>query len=117
MARSFEELRKKLPPERREQNKARAQEILKQLPLNELRKAMQLSQEQLAESLNVNQSHISKIERRTDMYISTLRRYIEAIGGRLVIRAQFPEGDVEINQFRDQASTDIPLLVSAGRRD
>jgi transcriptional regulator with XRE-family HTH domain len=99
MARSFDELRKRMSPERRERNKAKTAELLKSLPLQELRAARRYSQQQLAEILNVQQAAVSKIERRTDIYISTLRRYIEAMGGALVIRAQFPEGEVSIDLF------------------
>jgi DNA-binding XRE family transcriptional regulator len=100
MARSFNELRRNMSPERQQQNQAKADAILRTLPLHELRAARQLSQEQLADTLNVGQAAISKMERRSDIYISTLRRYIEAMGGKLVIVAQFPEGNVEIDQFR-----------------
>ena len=58
-----------------------------------------MSQEELAHILSTKQANISRIERRTDMYISTLRHYIEAMGGQLEILARFPEGIVEINQF------------------
>lgn len=102
MAKSFNELRKKMSPERRARNEAGTQEILHELRLNELRRALQLSQEQIAELLNVKQSTISKMEHNTDILISTLRRYLGAMGVRLVIRAEFPDGaEVEINQFRD----------------
>ena len=71
------------------------------LPLAELRQARAFSQEQLAIELQVKQPAVAKIEKKTDMYISTLRRFIEAMGGHLEIRAHFPEGDVRINQFED----------------
>lgn len=60
-----------------------------------------MSQERLAEILFTKQANVSRIERRTDMYISTLRSYIEAIGGQLDIVARFPDGEVHINQFED----------------
>ncbi|MCP4488036.1 MAG: hypothetical protein GY820_12050 [Gammaproteobacteria bacterium] len=61
------------------------------MPLAELRQARQFSQQQL----------VAKLEKKADMYISTLRRFIEAMGGELEISAHFPEGDVRINQFED----------------
>lgn len=70
-------------------------------PLAELRQARQYSQEQLAVELQVKQPAVAKLEKKADMYISTLRRFIEAMGGELDIRAHFPEGDVRINQFED----------------
>jgi hypothetical protein len=58
-----------------------------------------LSQESLAKLLNINQAAVSKMERRTDMYISTLRDYIRAMGGELEIIATFPDGQVKIDNF------------------
>ncbi|HCF5928966.1 TPA: XRE family transcriptional regulator, partial [Pseudomonas aeruginosa] len=68
---------------------------------HELRKAQELSQETLAKALNINQAAVSKMERRTDMYISTLRNYIRAMGGELEIIATFPDGQVKIENFSD----------------
>lgn len=67
--------------------------------MHELRKAQALSQETLAKALNINQAAVSKMERRTDMYISTLRNYIQAMGGELEIIATFPDGQVKIENF------------------
>ncbi len=63
--------------------------------------ARHFSQQRLAELLSTKQANLSRIERRADMYISTLRSYIEAMGGELDIVARFPEGEVHINQFND----------------
>jgi transcriptional regulator with XRE-family HTH domain len=71
------------------------------MPLYELRQAMQMSQDGLARKLRVKQANISKIERRTDMYISTLRSYIKAMGGDLEIIARFSQGSVRIDQFKE----------------
>ena len=60
------------------------------MPLDEIRKAGQMTQAKLAETLGVNQGEISKIEHRTDIYISTLAGYVEAVGGKWEIRAIFP---------------------------
>ena len=76
-------------------------EILAEMPLQVLRRARDLSQAQLAEKLATTQPEISRMERRTDMYVSTLRDAIEAMGGQLAIVAHFPDGAVEINQFHD----------------
>ncbi|MEE8297406.1 MAG: XRE family transcriptional regulator [Hyphomicrobium sp.] len=75
--------------------------LLAEMPLQELRQARALSQEQLAEILQIEQASVSKMERRTDMYISTLRKFIEAMGGELDITARYPEGSVRLNQFKD----------------
>jgi transcriptional regulator with XRE-family HTH domain len=58
-----------------------------------------MTQQELAETLNVDQSAVSKLEHRTDMYVSTLRRCIAAMGAEREIRAIFPEGCVRIGQF------------------
>ena len=92
-----------LPKERQEKIDARAQELVAQeKTLQELRKASARSQIQLAHTLGVKQAAISKLERRTDMYVSTLRSFVEAMGGRLEIIATFPHRPpVTITQFQD----------------
>ena len=75
--------------------------MLAEMPLQDLRKARSLSQEQLAKLLKIKQASVSKLERRTDMYISTLRSYLKAMGGDLEIIAHFPDGIVKIDQFKD----------------
>jgi len=69
------------------------------MPLDALRDAKQLTQVQMAQLLKISQGAVSKVERRTDMFVSTLRNYVRAIGGDLEIRAVFPDGDVLIDQF------------------
>jgi transcriptional regulator with XRE-family HTH domain len=71
------------------------------LSLNQLREARSLTQTSLAQLLGIPQGGISRLERRTDMYVSTLRNYIRAMGGELNITAVFPNGAVEISQFQD----------------
>ncbi len=101
MAKPFKELRARMSEGRRKQNRAAAEQMIAAMPLHELRQARRLSQIRLAELLNVQQSAISRMERRTDMYLSTLRSYIQAMGGELVVMAEFPEGTVRISQFHD----------------
>ena len=101
MAKKFTELREKLSPERQARVHERTREMLKEMPLQELRQARKLSQEAIATVLGAKQASISKLEHRTDMYVSTLRSYIEAMGGTLEIVAQFPDGEVRITQFTD----------------
>ena len=101
VAKNFKELQESMSPERRARVEARVNEALKTLALDELREARKLTQTQLATLLEVDQGSVSKMERRTDMYISTLRSYIEAMGGALHIRAVFPDGEVQIHQFGD----------------
>jgi ribosome-binding protein aMBF1 (putative translation factor) len=99
MAKSFSTLREKMAPERRLKVATRTQELLADLPLQEIRLARQLSQEEVARKLNVNQAAVSKVEHRADLYISTLRKHIEAMGGVLVLHAEFPEGRYQINSL------------------
>jgi len=73
--------------------------VTEEATLRQLRDARQQSQEEMARKLRINQSAVSKIERRTDMYLSTLRHYIEAMGGQLEIVAHFPDRVVKITQF------------------
>ena len=98
-AKNFNELRAKMDPERRARNEAEAKRMLAEMPLHELRAARELTQEHLAELLHIKQASVSKMERRTDMYIGTLSKFIEAMGGQLDIRAVFPDGSVRITQF------------------
>ena len=99
MARKFAELRAKMSPESRARAEALYQKLRAEMPLNELRHAREMSQVKLAETLKINQAAVSKMERRTDMYISTLREYIEGMGGELEIIAKFPDGTVKISNF------------------
>ncbi len=101
MSKPFNNLRKKMSPVAQKAAAKKTQQMLKEMPLQELRQAHQMSQERLAELLSTKQANVSRMERRTDMYISTLRSYIEAMGGELDIVARFPDGEVHINQFED----------------
>ena len=104
MARNYSKLRAKMSAKARDKSEKITQELMDEMPLQELRQARALSQEQLAKELNIKQASVSKLERRTDMYIKTLRSYIEAMGGVLEISAKFPEGKVRIKQFADENS-------------
>lgn len=101
MAKKFKDLRKAMSPEAQARAHEKAIAMMEELPLAELRQARHFSQEQLASVLEVKQPAVAKIEKKVDMYISTLRRFIEAMGGELEIRAHFPDGDVKINQFEE----------------
>ena len=101
MANKFSELRSRMSPEAQERAKDRARVMLSEMPLNELRQARGLSQKMLADVLHVQQPSIAKMEKRTDMYLSTLRSHIEAMGGQLEIVARFPDGSVRISNFAD----------------
>lgn len=101
MARKFSDLTAKLSPAARARARARTKAMLAEMPLQELRLARGLTQGALATTLKVRQASISKLERRTDMYISSLRSHIEALGGKLEIVARFPDGEVRIKHLTD----------------
>jgi len=101
MAKSFDVLKNKMSPTSRKRAETKTAQLLVEMPLHELRKALKMSQEELAIALGVKQPEVSKLERRADMFISTLRKTIKAMGGDLDIVAHFPGGDVVINQFHD----------------
>jgi DNA-binding XRE family transcriptional regulator len=101
MANKFGELRARMTPAAQAHSAASAQAMLAALPLNELRQARGLSQKMLADVLHVQQPAIAKMEKRTDMYLSTLRSHIEAMGGQLEVLARFPDGVVKISNFSE----------------
>jgi predicted XRE-type DNA-binding protein len=102
MAKNFRELRNQLSPAAREASDVEYRHLLEEMSLYELRKARELTQTKIAEELHIGQGDVSKLERRTDMYVSTLTGYLQAIGADLEIRAVFPDGRaVKIRQFSD----------------
>jgi hypothetical protein len=99
MAKSFNILRAKMSPERRARNVRKAQEMLEEMALQDLRQALDLTQTQVAELMQMNQAAVSKMEHQGDMYISTLQRFVTALGGDLQLVARFPDREVVLNQF------------------
>jgi len=111
MPKNFRELEAKMSPESRARAEAKAKKMLAAMPLDELREARAMTQVHLAKILGVNQAAVSKLERRTDMYVSTLQDFVKAMGGELKITARFPEGTVEITQFalvKDATGDEVP---------
>jgi transcriptional regulator with XRE-family HTH domain len=86
-----------------ERIRKRVEEAAGVMTLYQLREARNLTQVSLAKVLNVNQGAVSRMEKRTDMYVSTLRNFIRAMGGQLQVKAVFPEGEVQIEQFESLA--------------
>jgi len=103
MPKRFADLVARLPKEQRERAAARRDQILREISLKQLRLALRLTQVELAGTLRVNQAAVSKMESQYDMYISTLRRVLEAMGARLKIIAEFPDGQIVISQFHQKA--------------
>ena len=95
----FSELRKKMTPEQRAESKIQAKIALLHLTLAELRESLELTQSDVADSMGVVQSALSKIEHQEDIQVSTLSRYIKSLGGSLTIVANFPDREVVISQF------------------
>ncbi len=104
MAKKFFELEKKMSPDALARSEAKAFAMLEEIRLSELREARGLTQKELAALLNVQQPSIAKMEKRTDMYISTLRSHIKAMGGELEVVARFPDGNVKIANFSELGS-------------
>lgn len=94
---SWVKIREEMPAESRTRMDERLKEALVTMPLDKMRKARSLTQTAVAERLQVDQGSVSKLEGRTDMYLSTLREYVEALGGTLELRADFPDGSINID--------------------
>jgi DNA-binding Xre family transcriptional regulator len=99
--RKFSELVQRMSPDRQRSIENRVRQSLAAMPLDEIRRARKMTQAKLATELGVNQGEVSKIEHRTDIYLSTLAGYVEALGGKLEIRAVFADGEVRITQFEE----------------
>lgn len=98
---SFAELRARMSPEARRTAEAEAVRLDEEMDLAEVRRALKLSQEEIGQTLQIGQGSVAKIEKRADMYVSTLRRFIKAMGGELEIVARFPDHSVKIKNFSD----------------
>jgi transcriptional regulator with XRE-family HTH domain len=99
MAKKFGELRAKMTPEAQSRAAARAEAMLVEMQLQELRKARKITQVEVAKAMSVEQAAVSKLERRDDMYVSTLREYVKALGGELKLVASFPDADIQVHPF------------------
>ena len=100
MAKSFDELVKRTTTKKtRERAARRVQELLGEMLLSEVRQRVGKSQRELAEALGIKQPSLSKLEKQSDMHISTLQRIVTALGGELEVVAKFPRGRVKMKQF------------------
>ena len=105
MAKPFRRLIKELPAERHKRIDAHTEALIQEYGLlKALRQDCRVSQAQLAELTGIRQASMSKIENQNDMHLSTLRKYIEALGGELKIRVHFPDCDVSLDSFLYPAS-------------
>jgi transcriptional regulator with XRE-family HTH domain len=107
--RKFSQLTANFSEQRQSEITGKAVQLRAEMALSELRQALQLSQAELAEKLNVKQPAIARMEKRTDTYVSHLRKVIEAMGGELDIIARFPDAEVKIDNFSQLI--DLPVEV------
>jgi len=119
MGRNLKQIIADLPPERQERIETRYQELKQEVEgLRELRLIAGKAQTDIATALNIKQPSVSKIEKQTDMYLSTLRSYVEAVGGELELVVKLPARPAfKIYHLGDVAGTiSEPETLSAGRR-
>ncbi|GAB2906325.1 hypothetical protein GCM10027093_50480 [Paraburkholderia jirisanensis] len=126
MAKKFADLRAKMSPASQARADEKARELMAEMALGDLRRARGLSQEELAAALQVKQPSVAKFEQRSDMYLSTLRDHIRALGGELEIIARFPDGAVKLAnlgtsvedavQHREAQQEEAPQQVDAPKR-
>jgi transcriptional regulator with XRE-family HTH domain len=103
MAQPLKNMLKKLPPDRKKKIITRSKELIAQeMTLRDLRKALKLTQDDISIKLHMNQEAISRLERRSDLLLSTLTSYIKAMGGKLNLTAEFPNRPpVKLSGFED----------------
>ncbi len=99
MAKSFQLLIDSMSPESQARAEQQAQELLAQLPVEELRQAGQLSRQNLVNLWQMEPANLASLEQQIDLYLNSLRSYLAAMGAELEIRANFPYGSVEIESF------------------
>lgn len=101
------DIKARMKPEARAQLEAEARDLSEALHLAQLRKARGLTQEAMADLMGVSQAEVSKMERRTELYVGTLRKFVEAMNGELVLAARFPDGiEVPISLVDETNGTD-----------
>ena len=117
MAIKWEELKHKNSAERRQANRQEAKEDLERLGFGKLRQARRLTQVELAERLDVPQAAISRMERRTDLLLSTLRHYVEGMGGQFEeLRAVFPEAAFLLEPLAEGSEREVVAPLAKTRR-
>jgi len=105
MANKWNNLKRNMSPQAQARLEARVKETLRSMPLAEIRKAIGMTQAELADKLEIAQGSVSKIENAADMYLTTLRKYVEALGGELHLTATFADGRrLEVDHLAEVAS-------------
>jgi len=114
--RTLDQIMNGLPAGRRSKIAARTQQLIaEEIALRHLRQARDLTQQTMAELLNIDQAGISKIESRSDMLLSTLRSYVEAMGGSLRLLAEFPDGIAELSSLGEALDTNAPARATKAK--
>ena len=104
MRRKFSELKARMAPKSRARAEARTKDMIADMLLTEVRQLVGLTQKDLAKKLGIKQPTLSKLESQNDMYLSTLRRLVEALGGKLELVVHLPTGDIRIQPLGAPAS-------------
>jgi hypothetical protein len=124
MAIKWSELKHKSSPERLAARRQEASAELARIGFDKLRQARQQTQIAVAQRLNIPQGAVSRMEKRSDLLLSTLREYVNALGGRLELRAVFPDADFEIEPLApvkvakkrpDRVARPVAKRVASGR--
>jgi transcriptional regulator with XRE-family HTH domain len=111
---SLKDVMNELPADERAKVMARTRELLaEEVALGHLRKARRLTQERMAELLNIGQDSVSRLEHRSDLLISTLQSYIEAMGGALKLVVQFPDGMATLSGLGNEEPIQKPAKHSS----
>jgi len=117
MAVTLEEILNQMPEERRARIFKRADEIRQEINLREMRRLRKITQTRLSKKLRIGQEGISRIERRADLYLSTLRNYVEGVGGKLSLVVEFPDrAPVVLTGFGEGSEASKPRKQTAKRR-
>ena len=114
---SLEEILNQMPEEERAEVFRRAEEIRQQINLREMRRLRKVTQTRLSKKLKIGQEGVSRIEKRTDLYLSTLRSYVEGLGGKLSLTVEFPDrAPVVLSGFGEGSEASKPKKPAAKRR-
>jgi hypothetical protein len=105
MATNWNDLKHKSSPEVRATLKREAHAELERIGFGKLRQARQQTQVAIAERLKIPQGAVSRMEKRSDLLLSTLREYVGALGGKLELRAVFPDADFELETLETRVET------------
>lgn len=84
-------------PEEKQEIQAEAKKLREEMTLQELREALHIQQGELGEMLGIKQAAVSRMERRNDLLLSSLRKVVEAMGGELIVTARFPNAEICLN--------------------